>query len=127
LNPYSTTEAYLRGVGYNYADYYSLFFSKNYGFSVRCVFDQSASTWTGLESNQGNLVTELYPNPTSGILHIETSKAIKKIEVFDVLGQLVLSYGNEKQIDLSKLNSGLYLVRFTSENGVEQRRVEVKR
>ena len=127
LNPYSPTEAYLRGVGYNYADYYSLFFSKNYGFSVRCVFDQSASTWTGLESNQGNLVTELYPNPTSGILHIETSKAIKKIEVFDVLGQLVLSYGNEKQIDLSKLNSGLYLIRFTSENGVEQRRVEVSR
>ena len=31
------------------------------------------------------------------------------------------------QIDLSNLKSGLYLIRFTSENGVEQRRVEVSK
>lgn len=127
LSSYSANEAYLRGLGYNYADYYSLFFSKHYGFSVRCVYDQPASTWTGIESHLGNSITALYPNPTSGVLHIESAKVIRKIEVFDVLGQIVLSYGNEKQIDLSKLNSGLYLIRFTSENGVEQRRVEVNR
>ena len=52
---------------------------------------------------------------------------LKKIEVFNMLGSLVEVYGNEKQIDLSKLNIGLYLIRFTSENGVEQIRVEVSR
>jgi hypothetical protein len=44
-----------------------------------------------------------------------------------MLGSLVEVYGNEKQLDLSKLNVGLYLIRFTSENAVDQRRVEVGR
>ena len=73
------------------------------------------------------LIINLNPNPTTGLLNIESNEAIKQIEVFDMLGKLVLTYGNEKQIDLSNLNSGLYLIRFTSENGVEQRRVEVSR
>ena len=75
---------------------------------------------------QADLIS-VFPNPTTGILNIESNEAIKQIEVFDMLGKLVLTIGYEKQIDLSNLNSGLYLIRFTSENGVEQRRVEVSR
>ena len=72
-------------------------------------------------------IASIYPNPTSGILNIESSEYLKKIEVFNMLGSLVGVYGNEKQIDLSKLNIGLYVIRFTSENSIEQRRVEVGR
>ncbi|MFN5346917.1 MAG: hypothetical protein ACK5B3_06815 [Bacteroidota bacterium] len=49
------------------------------------------------------------------------------MEVFNILGSLVGVYENEKQIDISILNAELYLIRFTSESGVEQRRVEVSR
>ena len=69
----------------------------------------------------------LYPNPTNGILNIESNSIYTKIDIYDVLGTLVMSFGNDKQIDLSNLKSGLYLIRFTSENGVEQRRVEVSK
>ena len=72
-------------------------------------------------------IINIYPNLASGIFNIEYSEYQKKIEVFNMLGSLVEVYGNEKQIDLSKLNAGLFLIRFTSENGVEQRRVEVSK
>jgi uncharacterized protein (TIGR02145 family) len=126
-NSFSTSDAFVRLLGYNYNSIGKNFGSKYLGFSVRCVYDQSASTWTGIESNQGSLVTELYPNPTSGLLNIQSNELIKRIELFDMLGKLVMTYGNERQIDISNLQSGLYLLRFTSENGVEQRRVEVNR
>jgi hypothetical protein len=69
----------------------------------------------------------LYPNPTNGVLNIELQSDFDQIDVYDVLGTLVMSFGNEKQIDLSNLKTGLYLIRFASENGVEQRRVEVSK
>ena len=72
-------------------------------------------------------IINIYPNLASGIFNIEYSEYQKKIEVFNMLGVQVGVYGNENQIDLSKLNAGLYLIRFTSENGVEQRRVEVSK
>ena len=77
--------------------------------------------------NSSGLLININPNPTSGILNIESNELIKRIELFDMLGKLVMTYGNEKQIDISNLQSGLYLIRFTSENGVEQTRVEVSR
>ena len=79
-----------------------------------------------IDGGFGAIIT-IHPNPTSGILNIESNELIKRIELFDMLGKLVMTYGNEKQIDISNLQSGLYLIRFTSENGVEQRRVEVSR
>ncbi|MFN6091090.1 MAG: T9SS type A sorting domain-containing protein [Bacteroidota bacterium] len=72
-------------------------------------------------------IINIHPNPTSGILNIESMEFLKKIEVFNILGSLVGVYENEKQIDISILNAELYLIRFTSESGVEQRRVEVSR
>jgi hypothetical protein len=77
--------------------------------------------------NSSGFVVNLFPNPTSGILNIESNELINRIELFDMLGKLVMTYGNERQIDISNLQSGLYLLRFTSENGVELRRVEVSR
>jgi YbbR domain-containing protein len=65
----------------------------------------------------------LYPNPTSGLLHIDSDQAVEKIEVYDLLGREVIASGSETQVDLSTLSSGVYLVKVHVENEVHVRKV----
>lgn len=62
----------------------------------------------------------VYPNPASTILNINTNNIeITKIEIYDVLGKKV--WGTTEtitQIDISNLDSGLYLVNIQTEQGV---------
>ena len=59
----------------------------------------------------------IYPNPTSGVLTVYSSASIAQINIINSLGQLVLTKTNENNIDLSKLNQGLYFVKITDING----------
>ena len=60
-----------------------------------------------------------YPNPTENILNISSKKNVEEISVFNMSGQKVFIEMNitAKQIDLSSLNSGIYLVRVKLEGG----------
>ena len=57
----------------------------------------------------------LYPVPTTDILHINSKSEILLIEVYNQLGQLILSNKNDNMIDLTPLNSGLYYVKILDE------------
>ena len=66
-----------------------------------------------------NIVTTLYPNPTSDVLNIETKQIISKIEIFDLSGKLVKSEnGKDKKVSVSNLTKGMYLIKLYTENGV---------
>ncbi|MFD2823091.1 aryl-sulfate sulfotransferase [Lacinutrix iliipiscaria] len=58
----------------------------------------------------------IHPNPSSHILNIKTNNTIDKIELYDLVGHLVLSVKANKQIDISHLSNGLYLTRIISGN-----------
>ena len=61
-----------------------------------------------------------YPNPVQNILNINntSSSPITSIEVYDLLGKLVLSEkSSTNQIDVSYLNSGLFFIRIETEQG----------
>ncbi|TDD96497.1 T9SS type A sorting domain-containing protein [Flavobacterium cellulosilyticum] len=63
-----------------------------------------------------------YPNPTNGILHIDSEIAsIKNTAVFDLLGKQVFdkkfSSLNKADLDLKSLQAGTYLLKVSSENG----------
>ena len=60
-----------------------------------------------------------YPNPTNGILNINYSSQITKVDLTNVLGQQVLSENiNDKnaKIDLQFLPKGTYLVKVFTNN-----------
>lgn len=62
-------------------------------------------------------VMNLYPNPTNGIVNLETSLALDRIEVFDLQGKLVQRLaGITKQIELPE-QGGLYFIRLYVEDG----------
>ena len=53
----------------------------------------------------------LYPNPSTGIFTFNESQNIKTIEVFNMMGELVLSQGNAKIINLQSFPKGIYVAR----------------
>ena len=54
---------------------------------------------------------EWYPNPTDGVLHLETSVLPEKIEVRSIEGRLLSTAYHTRTIDISMLPAALYLVR----------------
>ena len=66
----------------------------------------------------------LYPNPSNGIININTSNAnpLKVATVYDVLGKQVArleqnNSNNQASFDLRRLNKGIYLVRMVLKDG----------
>lgn len=78
-------------------------------------------TQTGVLANQeaNTFVTVIYPNPTSDILNIQTDQKISKIEIYDAGGKLLKSNsGHEKNIRVSELTTGLYLIKIYTDKAV---------
>lgn len=63
-----------------------------------------------------------YPNPVSDVLNLSYNKNITDVNVFNLLGQQVLSKSvnaNQSKIDMSTLSAGTYMVKVTSDNQVK--------
>ncbi len=65
--------------------------------------------------NANNLKATIYPNPASNNFTIEMENEVKSVEVFSLQGQKVLTSKN-KNVDVSSLSKGMYLVRIEDEN-----------
>ena len=66
----------------------------------------------------------VYPNPTSGVLTVQSKTAIVQIEIHNLLGQLVISNSNHppagragNTIDISSVSQGVYFIKLKDENG----------
>jgi hypothetical protein len=61
------------------------------------------------------------PNPANNFLNLSASKNIEKVEFFNLLGQNALSApvnGLRKEVNISNLKSGIYLMKVTIDNAV---------
>jgi hypothetical protein len=103
----------------------------------------TASAASGLISN-GMTITEvaglntiseqhlegitLYPNPVEDIVKIISSAEIIRVNVYNISGQLLLSQGKgfETQIEMSNLNSGIYIFRIETEDNTYTEKVVKK-
>ncbi|MBQ8222580.1 MAG: choice-of-anchor J domain-containing protein [Bacteroidales bacterium] len=67
----------------------------------------------------------IYPNPTDGIINVEAD-GMEHIAILNTLGQIVYERdaNNDKEtIDISRYESGVYMLRMTTENGIVVRRI----
>ena len=84
------------------------------------------STWTGIEDlvADGGLI--IYPNPSTGELNIATSRVSQvAITMYSISGQIVFSSVNEKTINISHLENGVYFMNV-SVNGLTYIRKVIK-
>jgi hypothetical protein len=65
---------------------------------------------------EDTLITEnisYFPNPTNSTLFIEANETPVAVSIYNVLGKKVLSTKNSKEIDVSGLPNGVYIIRIT--------------
>ncbi|MFD1553071.1 hypothetical protein DNU06_12135 [Putridiphycobacter roseus] len=72
--------------------------------------DCSAGT-SGLVKNNTLEITT-YPNPTTGLLTFSTTENIEKIAIYNLMGQKVSEFINQKTIDISSLQNGVYTAKI---------------
>lgn len=82
------------------------------------TFQSQASTSIDCEtfsvSDFGAFVFEVFPNPTSGDLYIESPQQFNKIEVFNLLGKKLRTYhleASSTEIDIEDFPKGIYLIK----------------
>jgi len=75
--------------------------------SCQAMYDYCQLGWPTAVENISSLGIVVYPNPTKNVITIETRLEIK-IEVYDIMGKLLIKEENTKRLDLSDLSNGLY-------------------
>ena len=74
--------------------------------------------------------TEIYPNPANNVLNIVSyTVGIDKINIYNLNGQLVLNKevnNNQKTLNISSLESGIYIVDILSENTSVKRKLVIE-
>ena len=82
---------------------------------------------TAIDENTANVA--IYPNPTNGNVKIE-AEGMNHITVVSVLGQMVYDAdvnADELELNMAQFNTGVYVVRIVTENGISTQRVTVVR
>lgn len=60
----------------------------------------------------------IYPNPVGNQLNISSNDTMKAYEIYNLLGKRIIrKVSNAKQIDVSNLESNLYLITVETETG----------
>ena len=73
--------------------------------------------------------SNVYPNPASDIVTIQSSFKVKEIEIHNALGQVVLrkqGSQNIETIDVSNLQSGTYIVRIKTQRGFANKKILIE-
>lgn len=85
------------------------------------------STVDVIDLDQSDIDIDIYPNPSSGLFHIDIQDGIqpRAVEVYGANGQLVLSrnISGSDQIDLSSHSDGIYFMKVITRDGVFSKRV----
>jgi len=71
------------------------------------MYDYCQQGWPTAVEDISALGIVIYPNPTKNLITIETRLQIR-VEVYDIMGKLLIDEENSKRLDLSNLSNGLY-------------------
>ena len=102
--------------------YYVFYVDAQYGMSC-----PAEVTYQILSVEENEVITSIYPNPTSGDLHINAT-AMTHISVVNAMGQVVYEQdvnADEMVINMAKFESGVYMVNIITENGTSVKRITV--
>lgn len=79
-------------------------------------------------SETENIISAIYPNPTSGIVKIE-AEGTESISIFNVLGEKVFETnvsGDAFEYEFSGQSAGVYLIKVETAYGVATKRIMVR-
>jgi hypothetical protein len=137
FEPVTVSFANYTGTGKRIAFHNILRNAANYEYSYNYIDDIEITTATSKSADVTGEMSDamendryldniaVYPNPTTGVLHIDAMD-VQKVECYSQMGQLVGVYDNVNELNISELSNGVYMLRITVPQGVTMRKV-VKR
>ncbi len=90
------------------------------------IIDEEASARLAqqiISGENNDFWINVYPNPTKDKINITASENIKEISVYNISGELISTAKEINEIDLSSLNSGLYIISVQTDNNIKHLRV----
>jgi hypothetical protein len=110
----STVTGLTQGANINYG----VKFAYQGGLSVTNYYTYQVGNNCNLDVEENNQNTNFtFQNPVKDVLKINTNQLIDSIEIYDILGNLVLKTKETKnEIEINHLQKGIYLLNIFSEN-----------
>lgn len=71
---------------------------------------------TAEKIKENSIECTTFPNPVTNELHVKTTATIKQVEIYNSLGNVVLTAENSSTIQVGELSSGVYAIKVTTEN-----------
>jgi hypothetical protein len=97
---------------------------------VKSHSNQSNNRTAGIKQASGNSQVIIYPNPAANVVNIGFAKATTKVSVkiisllgSEILNQTYNQAGTNLSLDISKYESGAYLMQITTDNFTEIKRI----
>jgi len=103
-----------------------IYFDWNDPIITNTTYNINVETW-GL-NELGNNLLNVFPNPSSGIVNVQSNELINELEVFDLFGKTLIrlnTLSKETNIDLSQFASGNYILQVKLASGIVQRKISV--
>ena len=91
----------------------------NSGISSTSTYCLTLGSVPDLKSMHG---ISIYPNPASGILHLDYSFPINEISIYGLAGNLILTSKNKTEVDVSSLEPGMYYLLLRSNSGIQSQK-----
>lgn len=69
------------------------------------------------EGASAKQAVSIYPNPTQGNVTVSSKSSVEAVQVLDMTGKVVKNFSKISQLDLSSLQSGVYMLKVTLADG----------
>ncbi len=66
---------------------------------------------------------KVYPNPTKNSFQIDSNKTIESVELYNITGQLLKTFSEEANYDISDLATGIYIANIKTQLGSKTLRI----
>ena len=96
-------------------------------FAVASTVNDILNTKETVQSSAETI--RVYPNPAKRLLTIEIQQKIKqfKVEIHDMTGNIIMSVENQKIINTSKLENGVYMVTIKTDKGNTTKKIIINK
>ena len=94
---------------------------------ANCESDMATTMFAWDAVAENDVVNAIYPNPTSSDLHINAT-AMTHVTVYNAMGQMVYDQevsGDELILNMGQYETGVYMVKVTTETGSSVKRINV--
>jgi len=93
----------------------NIIITATYNFEINMNADCTAVPTDDLEKSK----VKIFPNPTNNYFTISENAFLKKVEIYNLVGQMIFAqkYNNGDTFDLSNHPNGIYLVKMRDEEG----------